>query len=100
YLHTIQDEGNHTTTFTRNGNNRVIRVDYPDDGYETFGYDDSHFYQISSHRMTTGGTESWTYDAQHRKDTYRNPDNASGNPTARYIYDNYDRVSDITDVLG
>ena len=24
YLHTIQDEGNHTTTFTRNGNNRVI----------------------------------------------------------------------------
>jgi RHS repeat-associated protein len=100
YLHTIQDEGNHTTTFTRNGNNRVIRVDYPDDGYETFGYDASHFYQISSHRMTTGGTESWTYDAQHRKDTYRNPDNASGNPTARYIYGNYDRVSDITDVLG
>src|SRR5205814_5887148 len=23
YLHTIQDEGHHTTTFTRNGNNRV-----------------------------------------------------------------------------
>ena len=100
YLHTIQDEGNHTTTFTRNGNNRVTRIDYPDDGYETFGYDASHFYQISSHRMTTGGTESWTYDARHRNDTYRNPDNASGNPTARYLYDNYDRLSDITDVLG
>jgi len=32
--------------------------------------------------------------------TYRNPDNSTGNPTARYLYDQYDRVSDITDVFG
>ena len=103
YLHTIQDEGNHTTTFTRNGNNRVIRVDYPDDGYETFGYDASHFYQISSHRMTTGGTESWTYDAQHRKETRTatRKQRPAAIPTARSFYDNYDRMfRNITDVLG
>ena len=50
--------------------------------------------------MTTGGTESFTYDARGLKQTYRNPSNATGNPTARYGYDAYDRVSHITDVLG
>jgi RHS repeat-associated protein len=50
--------------------------------------------------MTTGGTESFTYDARGLKQTYRNPSNASGNPTARYRHDAYDRVSDVTDVLG
>ena len=101
YLHTIQDEGNHTTTFTRDSNNnRVTQIDYPDGSYETFAYDASHFYQLQSHRMTTGGTESFTYDARGLKQTYRNPDTVSGNPTARYYYDTLDRVSDITDVLG
>src|SRR5262249_44289130 len=28
------------------------------------------------------------------------PDTATGNPTARYLYDTLDRVKDITDVLG
>ena len=47
-----------------------------------------------------GTTETFTYDARGLRQTYRNPDNASGNPTARYQYDAYDRVSDVTDVLG
>src|SRR5262245_5583413 len=70
HLHTIQDEGNHTTTFTRDGSNRVTRIDYPDGGYETFGYDASHFYQISSHRLTTGGSETFAYDASNRLQYY------------------------------
>jgi RHS repeat-associated protein len=101
YLHTITDEGNHTTTITRDGNNRVTQIGYPDGGYETFGYDASHFYQLSSHRMKTAGTETFTYNGRASlRDTYRNPGNASANPTARYQYDTRDRVSDITDVLG
>ena len=100
YLQTSQDEGNHTSTLTRDGNNRVTRIDFPDGGYETFGYDSAHFYQLGSHRMVTGGTETFTYDGRGLKQTYRNPDNASANPTARYQYDAYDRVSDVTDVLG
>jgi RHS repeat-associated protein len=50
--------------------------------------------------MTTGGTESFTYDTRGLKQTYRNPGNVSGNPTARYQYDTLDRVKDVTDALG
>ena len=98
YLHTVQDEGNHYDQYhPRPGTNRVTRIDYPDDGYETFGYDASHFYQLSSHRMTTGGTENWTYDSRHRTDTYRNPDSPSPSPSpsAQYYYDTLDRVSSV-----
>jgi RHS repeat-associated protein len=99
YLSTAQDEGGHTTTLTRDPTtHRITRIDYPDGGYETFTY--NSFGQVLAHRMTTGGTESFTYDARGLKQTYRNPSNATGNPTARYRYDAYDRVSDITDVLG
>ncbi|PYY24976.1 MAG: hypothetical protein DMG62_00430, partial [Acidobacteria bacterium] len=101
YLHTIQDEGHHTTTFTRNGNNRVTRIDYPDGGYETFSYDGSHFYEISGHRMTTGGTETFTYDTRHRLQYYADPYHSSpGNPSITYYYDGLDRVSGIVDALS
>jgi RHS repeat-associated protein len=99
YLYTVQDEGGHTTTIDRGGNNRISSIVYPDGGWESFTYDPNHFYQLSSHRMTTGGTETFTYDGLHRRGTYRNPSNASGNPTARYQYDAYDRIRDVTDVL-
>jgi RHS repeat-associated protein len=101
YLHTVQDEGGHTTTITRGANNRVAEIDYPDGGYETFPSYNS-FGQVLTHRMVTGGTETFTYDARGLKQTYRNPSNPSPSPspTARYQYDPYDRVSDITDVLG
>jgi RHS repeat-associated protein len=98
YLYSVTDEGNHTTTFTRDTNKRVTRIDYPDGGYETFDY--NGFGEILSHRIITGSTETFTYDGRGLKQTYRNPDNASNNPTARYQYDAYDRVSDVTDVLG
>jgi RHS repeat-associated protein len=99
YLHTSQDEGGHTTTLTRDAStHRVTRVDYPDGGYETFAY--NSFGQVVSHRTTTAGTETFTYDGRGLKQDYRNPSNASGNPTARYQYDGYDRVTGVTDVLG
>ena len=100
YVCTAKDEGGHVTQFWRDTNKRVTKIDYPDGGYETFSYDASHFYQLSSHRMTTGGTESFTYDTRGLKQDYRNPSNATGNPTARYQYDGYDRVTGVTDVLG
>jgi YD repeat-containing protein len=34
------------------------------------------------------------------KTEYRDPDHATGVPTARYRYDALDRVSDVTDALG
>ena len=86
YLHTSQDEGGHTTTITRDSNNRVTRIDYPDGGYETFGYDASHFYQLSSHRMTTGGTETFAYDGSSRLQYYSDPYHSNpGNPSIQYL---------------
>jgi RHS repeat-associated protein len=100
YLHTVRDEGIHTTTFTRDVNNRVTRIDYPDGGYETFTNYDA-FNQARTDRMTTGGTETFTFDSSNgRKLTYRNPDNPTGNPTAQYYYDTRGRVSGIVDVLN
>jgi RHS repeat-associated protein len=99
YLQTMTDEGNHTTTITRDGNNRVTQIDYADRGYETFSLYNS-FNQPQTHRMVTGGTETFTYDTRGLKQTYRNPDNATGNPTERYRYDALDRLADATDVFG
>ncbi len=99
YVCTARDEATHVTQFWRDPNSmRVTKIDYPDGGYETFTY--NSFGQVLSHRMTTGGIESFTYDTRGLKLTYRNPSNATGNPTARYQYDAYDRVSGVTDALG
>ena len=99
YLHTIVDEGNHTTTIDHDANNRVSQITYPDNAYETFTPYNG-FGQVLTHRMTTGGTESWTYNGRAGlKDTYRNPDNPTGNPTVRYYYDALDRVNGIYDTL-
>jgi YD repeat-containing protein len=98
-LHTIQGENGQTTTILRDSSNRITEIDYPDGGKETFPSYNS-FNQVLTHGIVTGGTETFTYDGRGVRQDYRNPDNASGNPTARYQYDNYDRVSGITDVLG
>lgn len=98
YLYSVTDEGGHTTIFTRDTSKRVTRIDYPDGGNETFTY--NSFGQILTHVLTTGDTESFTYDASGSRLTYRNPSNATGNPTARYSYDSFNRVSAVTDVLG
>jgi len=100
YLHIVTDEGGHQTIIQRNdGLNRVTGIVYPDGGAETFSLY-NNFNQVLTHGMVTGGTETFTYDLRGLKQTYRNPDTATGNPTARYYYDTLDRLSDITDVLG
>jgi RHS repeat-associated protein len=98
YVCTAADEGGHVTQFYRDTNHRVTQINYLDGGYETFAY--NSFGQVISHRMTTAGTETFTYDGSGNKVTYRNPSNASGNPTAQYQYDSLDRVSGVTDALG
>src|SRR5436190_6256293 len=100
YLGSVRDEGNHTITILRDMNNRITEIDYPDGGWETFTSYDG-FNQSRSHRMTTGGTETFTFDSSNgRKLTYRNPDNPSGNPTAQYFYDARGRLSGVLDVLS
>jgi RHS repeat-associated protein len=98
YLYSTTDEAGNVTKYTRDSNKRVTRIDYADTGYETFSY--NPFGQVLTHQMKTGGVESFTYDGRGLGQTYRSPDNASGNPTARYQYDGLDRVSGVTDVFG
>lgn len=101
YLCSVTDETGNVTQITRDSSKQITRIDYPDTGYETFGYDYvSYFGRLMTHRMKTGGLESLTYDTRGLRQTYRSPDNASGNPTTRYQYDALDRVSGVTDVFG
>ena len=98
HLHITQGENGFTTTINRDGVNRIQSVVYPDGGWESFSY--NGYGQVLSHRMTTGGMESFTYNwPGSLKDTYRNPDNPSGNPTAQYFYDGLGRVNGVFDAL-
>jgi RHS repeat-associated protein len=100
YVCTATDEGGHVTRYTRDTNHRVTRIDYPDGGYETFTY--NVFGQVTWHRLTTGGTENFTYDSTNNwvLSEYRNPSNLTGNPTKRFQYEGHDWVSGVTDALG
>lgn len=99
YPYSVTDEGGHVMTYTRDTNKRVIQINYPDGGSESFTYNNP-FGQVLTHVMKTGGTETFTYDARGLKLTYRDPYHSTGNPTAWYQYDALDRVSGVTDALG
>ena len=90
------------TRITRDpSTNRATRTDYPDGGYETFSYAAAHFYQLSSHRMKTGGTDTFAYDGRHRLQYYSDPyHNNTNNPSITYSYDGLHRVSRIADALN
>jgi RHS repeat-associated protein len=100
YLHTIQGEGGatQTTTINRYADKRIQNIIYPGGGWESFTY--NGYDQVLTHRMTTGGTESFTYNwPGSLKDTYRNPDNPTGNPTIQYFYDGHGWVNGVFDAL-
>jgi RHS repeat-associated protein len=90
------DERGHNTYFTRDGNFRLTRVDYPDypnGAYEEFAY--NGFGQVTSHRMTSGGMETFSYDGRGMMYASSNPDG-----TTYYYYDGYDRLGHVTDARG
>lgn len=98
FLDHVTDELGHTTTYTRDGLNRITRISYPDTSYETFTY--NGFNEVLTHRMKNGGTESFTYDARGTKTASRDPYHASGNPNFWYLYDGLDRLWKVTDSRG
>jgi len=99
YINSSQDEAGNTTLFFRDpSTHRITQINYPDAGYEQFTY--NGFGQVLTHRMTTGGTETFTYDTRGLKQTYRDPTNVGYNPSLRYHYDGLDRVLAITDAFG
>jgi RHS repeat-associated protein len=70
YLWHRTDELGHTTTFTRDANNRITHKSYPDGGYEDFTY--NSFGEVLMHSRAQSAsplvieTESFVYDTQGR----------------------------------
>src|ERR1041384_5840090 len=54
YLASRKDENNNTTIYTRDGQMRITRKDYPDDGWEEFDY--NNFGEVTAHRRCKDGT--------------------------------------------
>ena len=116
YLYSMTDERGNATIYKRDANKRVIEIDYPDTGVETFDYSNNTFGQVTSHRLATGGLETYTYDGRGLLTEYRDayhlatvdPQNptvpASATPSFSYTYYTsgawVDRVQTITDARG
>ncbi len=98
YFANTKDELLHQTTYTRDSLHRITRIDYPDTAYETFS-NYNVFNQALTHRLTSGGTEYYTYDTRGLKQTWQNAVNLA-NKVTHYFYDSLDRVSGIQDPLG
>ena len=99
YLHTFQDEGSHTTTINRDGNNRTASIVYPDGGWESFTY--NGYGQVVTHRLITGGTETFAYDGLYRLQYYSDPyHNNANNPNIQYFYEGHGWVNGIFDTLA
>ena len=67
YVHSVSDERQNVTTYTRDANHRATRIDYPADAntpasYEEFTY--NGFGQILTHHLKNGAWESFVYDGR------------------------------------
>jgi RHS repeat-associated protein len=95
----VNERGFMTKYFRESPSKRLIRIEYPDGGVETFVYN-THG-QVTTHGMTSGGTEVFEYDDSNgRLLAYRDPYHLTGVPTARLQYDAHGRVSGVTDPRG
>lgn len=106
YPYSVKDERNNTTFFLRDPSRRITQINYPNTAYETFSY--NNFGQVLTHRMTSGGTETFTYNSRSLKDTYTPPatpsdPNPVGHPTRYFYYEsgpNLDRLMRVEDPKG
>jgi len=95
YLANTKDELLHQTTYTRDSLHRITRIDYPDAAYETFS-NYNVLNQSSTHRVISGGSETFIYDTRGLKQSFTN----AVDKTTNYFYDSLDRLSAVKDPLG
>ncbi len=88
YLDSTTDERGNVTQHLRDGNNRIIRTNFPDGAYETFIY--NGFAQVLTHRLKNGAYEHFTYDSRGLLTAKWNPTWNStavpGDPKTIYTY--------------
>ncbi|HKP03477.1 MAG TPA: RHS repeat-associated core domain-containing protein [Chthoniobacterales bacterium] len=99
WLYTKTDENGNVTRYTRDARRRINRIDYQDESYETFQYDNGNpdgLNQITSHRLPSGAIETYRYDANHRLSQQFN-DVDGENALIEYTYDEVGRVKTVRD---
>ena len=92
YVHTISNERQKVTTYTRDANHRVLRIDYPSDAntpasFETFTY--NSFGQVLNHQLKNGAWEHFDYDSRGLLTDKYNPKPTvpgGGDPHIHYSY--------------
>lgn len=82
----MTNEAGHVTSYTRDSNNRVTRIDYPDGSFETYTY--NSLGRVLTHRLRNGGIISNFYSSSGLLLTNRDPTGAS----TVYFYDAAGRV--------
>jgi RHS repeat-associated protein len=114
YFHSAEkDENGYWTYFDRETSNpdvnkrgRVWRIRYPDGSTEEFTYNGLD--QVLTHKLRSGGTETFTYDTRGLKQTHYPPATASDlspeqHPTQYFYYEsgaNSDRLHHVVDPRG
>jgi RHS repeat-associated protein len=99
FLCTATTEGGQITKFWRDGNKRITKIEYPDGGYEQFIY--NGYGQVLTHRLKTGGTETFAYDGLYRLQYYSDAyHNNANNPSIQYFYEGHGWVNGIYDSLA
>jgi RHS repeat-associated protein len=107
YVETTTDEAPHQTIYTRDATtHRVLHILYPDQSTEDFSY--NGFGQVLTHKLTSGGTETFTYDTRGLKQTSYPPATESdpdpwNHPTLYFYYTtgpSTDRLQRVQDPRG
>jgi len=105
YLSSISNgSGVASQTFYRDISMRVTSIAYIAPFAYAYGFSESFTYnsfgQVLTRTTKMGFPESYQYDSAGRIQVYRDAAHATGNPTARYQYDSFGRVSGITEPRG
>ena len=92
------DPRGNNTTYTRDANNQVTKITYPDGTYESFNY--NSFGQVTYHRKTDGSSASASYDGSGNRYRSTNSFNSPANCFTYYYYDSVGRLDQVTDFNG
>jgi RHS repeat-associated protein len=97
WLFKKKDEREQYTKYFPDTRRRVKRIEYPDDSFEEFTY--NNFNQVRTHRMPSGATQHYDYDEYQRLWREWNDVDGEDNFT-RYEYDALERVALVQNPLA
>lgn len=97
WLFKKKDERDQYTRYFRDARRRVKRIEYPDNSFEEFTY--NNFNQVLTHLMPSGTTQHYDYDGFQR--LWREWNNVDGEANfTKYEYDALERVALVQNPLA